>query len=214
MLAIVGDVHGCFKAMRDNLLDLPEDAIIIQVGDFEYWPHMEKQWKPLPQHVYFVDGNHEYHPALKNITMPTEVWEGLTYVPRGTVMKLDGYIIGFCGGANSIDWQVRTPGIDWFPEEAVTCDDVNKIQVPKLDLLVTHTPPAFMLEKYCDPGLPSVWGLPYGWVDPSSYPIQWLWERYNKPMLYCGHLHRNLTEKNVRVIKTLEYVTLPSKEEE
>jgi len=42
-------------------------------------------------------------------------------MPRGSTFTLpDGSVVMFFGGANSIDQEYRTFGIDWFPEEAIT----------------------------------------------------------------------------------------------
>ena len=62
----------------------------------------------------------------------------LVFVPRGTVLELDGRRIAFLGGGNSIiDRAVRRNGVDWWPEEQVTLADVARFaDAGTVDILV------------------------------------------------------------------------------
>ena len=100
MIVFVGDVHGNFGLLAKKLVDVPKDAVIIQVGDFGMWPgHYEDDWHHAWSRLdrpplYFIDGNHECHPLFAGITSPEEMWEGAIFIPRGIVMELDGFKIG------------------------------------------------------------------------------------------------------------------------
>jgi hypothetical protein len=47
-----------------------------------------------------------------------------------------------CGGAHSVDRPFRTPGLSWWPEEAITLEDVRRcINGGRADVLVAHDCP-------------------------------------------------------------------------
>jgi len=86
MITFFGDVHGHWPIFVDLLKKVPEDHVVIQVGDIGIWP---PYWDTidLPRKVYFIDGNHEYFPYLNGIIEVKEIRPNLFYVPRGTVME-------------------------------------------------------------------------------------------------------------------------------
>jgi hypothetical protein len=203
-IAFLGDIHGNFRQVDLALQQIPDDVPLIQVGDFGIWPHYRSYWlKAVPRRkIYFIEGNHECHPLLQGLTEPTELWPNAIYVPRGTVLELGGHQVGFLGGAHSVDYKSRTPGFDWFPElEAVTERDTSLLRGHKIDILVTHTAPKFIIDKYCDPQfLVRMFNLSPNYVDPSTVLLEDLWEVLGKPQLVCGHLHRRITDNNIKVL--------------
>ncbi len=209
-IGFIGDVHGewefmCRKLQQFRTNGLPLDMPIVQVGDLGLFPGAEPK---LPYDVYFIPGNHEYFPYYEGLTEVTEVYPRLHYIPRGTVMKMDGRRVGFLGGGDSIDKQWRTPGYDWFPEETVTAQEAERLMEQvgdkPLDLLVTHTPPLshFMpiLKKYGWQFMPEFAG--------STRVIEAVWSELGKPPLICGHMHIKWQQDNVRVLDILETVVL------
>jgi predicted phosphodiesterase len=201
-IAFLGDIHGWFRRLHHVLEELPEDVPLIQVGDFGCWPQFRDQWKAPKRPIYFIDGNHDHHPTFSKLTVPTEVWPGATYVPRGTILELAGKRVGFLGGAHSVDYKSRTPQVDWFPElEVVTADQTSMLAGRNVDILVTHTAPHFIIKKHLDPFfLKRFFDLPLSYVDHSTVVIEELWENLGKPQLVCGHLHRRITDGTVRVL--------------
>jgi len=136
---IIGDVHGSWhalnrmiaKAMRQH----SDITHIVQVGDFSYgWPGtkpfkasrgfftgdlldryhaVEKLW---------LDGNHENFDQLEK---DGGAWQpGWTYMPRGSVLEVDGYRMMFFGGASSIDKAYRIEGKSWWPQETIKYGEV------------------------------------------------------------------------------------------
>ncbi len=214
MLIFVGDVHAEFVHFRKHLLKMPKDAIIIQIGDFGIWPYYqsdwEKNWIKVKRNdpIYFIDGNHEYHPFFEGITTPTEIWNGLIFIPRGTVLELDGKTIGFLGGGTSVDKDYRTPGHDWFPEECVTDAQADLLLSnaagKKIDILATHVPPASTILANFDQNNLRRWGIDPSWMDPSAIAVQRVWNELDNPELFCGHLHRSVVHRNVRILDILE----------
>ena len=212
MIVLLGDIHGDFLYLPTLLKGVPKDATIIQVGDFGFWPnlyrgHYADGWKKYwPQcewegKFYFIDGNHESHPDLTNLSEVTEVWPGANFIPRGHVMEIDGLTIGFMGGAASIDSLYRTEGHDWFPEEVIAQEQFERLynQDIELDLLVTHTAPQSIINANFDTNVHLQFGQPDNWYDPSAGLVQKLYEKFDCPLV-CGHFHKHLIDGHCRIL--------------
>lgn len=211
MLAFIGDVHGYFNALPHIVKNLPADATVIQVGDFGIWPQTQHDWMRighLEKPIYFIDGNHEYFPWLQDIKEPTTLpgWEGTVYIPRGSILTLEGKRIGFMGGGASVDKAFRQPGHSWFSAEEIAQDEFERLYLAEgpFDYLVTHTPPNCTIAKHFDRKFLRNFGLPESWVDPSAILVEKIWEKHGRPQLICGHMHRRLYDENVRILDVNE----------
>jgi Icc-related predicted phosphoesterase len=208
MLAFLGDIHGNIEALRWKLNFLkekfPEVTALIQVGDFGWYRSRIEGFKSINPHipVYWIDGNHEHFPIIRDLHEVTEVAPNIFYVPRGTVLELDGRKIGFMGGAASVDKEYRLrSGMSWFEDELITDADVAKMDgVDTVDIFVTHTPPQCTIDAHFDPmDLVRYFGLTLEWRDPSAQYVNNLWERFGKPTLICGHMHRSVVDQMGKV---------------
>jgi hypothetical protein len=204
MIRIFGDVHAKFHQFDKMLEDTPKDYAVVQVGDFGIWPNLietdlENGFE-LSRPVYFIDGNHEHFPSFEGVDEVTELYPNMFYVPRGTVMDLDGRKILFLGGGESPDKNMRTEGVNWFREESITYADVMKIDLDQeIDMMVTHVPPYDVVNWIFQGDTPEAWN----W---SSKAVQGVWEALGRPELFCGHLHFNKCALGVTVIGELSYV--------
>ncbi len=203
-IGIVGDIHGFIELLHKMVKEtVPYDNIpcVIQVGDFGVNPVELARWKSksysFAKPTYFVDGNHEYFSHLLAFNEVTELVPNLFYVPRGSVLKLDGRVVAFLGGAASIDkaWQ----GSSWDWRENITeadvlklWDNLNKMGNPKVDLFVTHAPPLSVVNKNFDAKQKLGFGVPITWTDPNMIVVETLWEQLGKPDMVCGHMHRSV----------------------
>src|SRR5437762_420023 len=151
MIAFIGDVHRAFDRLAGAVAALmPDVEVAIQVGDLGL--HSDDLGSagagvpPLARVVYYVTGNHDHEPSYRGIAQPTEMAPNLVFVPRGTVLELDGRRIAFLGGGDSvIDRADRRVDVDWWPEERVTMADVVRFEgVDRVHLLVCTTTPAFV----------------------------------------------------------------------
>jgi UDP-2,3-diacylglucosamine pyrophosphatase LpxH len=204
----IGDIHGNVRVLSgivDAVNDVNggnNDLSCIQVGDlgFKLSDLVFLQKNPLKKRVYFVDGNHEYFQNFYHLQEVSEIAPNLFYVPRGTVMELDGRVVAFLGGASSIDkadrlkngwhWDARE---DIQPEERDRLfENLNKMGNPKVDLLVTHIPPNWVIRKYFDPMTKLDFGVPVDWTDPNGVIVEDVWNRLDKPAMICGHMHRDI----------------------
>lgn len=156
-LAFIGDIHGrlnhldsCVRtALRHGATSL------IQVGDF--WAYddertlrkitrviernaRQQRVDPDSVHLWFCDGNHEdYRLIDPDAAGPVRMSGHVTYMPRGEVAVVAGRRIGFFGGASSHDRGERTEGKDWWPQEAITATQRDRMcAVGPLDILVSH----------------------------------------------------------------------------
>jgi hypothetical protein len=134
-------VHGCWddlnatisKAIRQH----PDITHIVQVGDFAYgWPG-SKPFKASRGYfsdeemtIYndadkmWLDGNHENFDLLE---YDLGEWQpGWKYMPRGSLLEIDTFRMLFFGGASSIDKPMRTPHKSWWPQELITCGEINR----------------------------------------------------------------------------------------
>jgi len=186
-IMIVGDVHGEFGTLN-QLINRRKPDLIIACGDFGFWPNLgdgySLEYLKLQgvKMLMWCDGNHEDHWSLRD-RKSDEVAPGVFYMPRGSTYTLpDGRVIMFMGGAHSIDKNMRTVGIDWFPEETISQSDMMDLPDVKVDIFITHTCPYELVPemmKYYS-------GKDY---EPSNLALSQLWEKYKPDLWYFGHWH-------------------------
>jgi len=195
VISVIGDVHGSVGELIDLVAQVPEDVeTFIQVGDLGAFPHLPWKSNPLPRPVHFIRGNHDYEPDIAHLTTPTEIMHNLIFVPSGWVEEIDGRLVGFLGGADSVDMPDRTEGKDWWYTERITGAQVTQLgQMGKLDLMITHTPPISVVV--------AMFGRP-GTI--SDMYVQQAWEAAGMPPLVCGHMHKSVKYHQVRVLDEWE----------
>lgn len=200
-ILVVGDLHGDWGRLN-SLLNKHGPDILLQAGDFGWWPRMElkkpvlygqqDKWilkgvKPQGTMVYWLDGNHEDHDDLDSLgrRQKSEIlcYENVIYKPRGTTLTLkDGRVVLFMGGADSIDKHMRTQGFDWFPRELPCKSEEDRaLQYDHIDIVVSHT-------------------VPYEWIpdigradkllDPTRNILSAILEKYQPSLWFSGHWHK------------------------
>ena len=199
MIGFIGDVHRAFDRLAVAVAGFPAAVdVAIQVGDLGlHADDLGPTGSGLPslaRKVYYVTGNHDHEPSYRGIARPTEMAPNLVFVPRGTVLELDRRRIAFLGGGSSIiDRAVRRRDVDWWPEEQVTLADVARFDgAGKVDILVSHTPPAFVYHFFQLP------------PDPSALAVGQAWQILGRPQVVCGHMHSSREVGCVRVLGELE----------
>lgn len=195
MLAFVGDVHGRFAdfaRLFEVRPELMEAEAVLQLGDFGLWPH--RAYTPPPRPVYWLDGNHEYFPMLRGLEEPTEVAENAIYLPRGTILDLDGRRIGVLGGADSPDRHTRVEGVDWFADETISYGDMMRFPPDaEVDLMAAHTPPIHIVRAMLGKE-----------TDPSAQAVEAVWNGLGRPRLFAGHMHVTRTYGQVELLGELD----------
>ncbi len=162
MIYVTGDTHRtdllCLRHFCDNHPNLTKNDYVIIAGDFGgVWAEetLERDLKPfsdLPVTILFVDGNHENFDLINSC--PVEVWNGgkvhkikpdIIHLMRGQVFEIEGKMIFTFGGATSIDRGWRVEGIEWWPQELPTYEELDegianlKRYGNQVDYIITHS---------------------------------------------------------------------------
>lgn len=158
-IGLIGDSHGNVRFLLKAAETLGKQGVtqLIQLGDFgmlfdpPHW-HPSKIWR-LGQHIlengqqlFFLDGNHENFDLISDLptgvngTRP--VVPGITYLPRGWRRTFyTGRSLAVLGGANSIDYARRTPGLSGWAAESITEVDLLNLGNVHADIMIGHDAP-------------------------------------------------------------------------
>lgn len=205
-ILVVGDVHADFERLN-AFISLARPRIILQCGDFGWWPHhhdittTKKQYyfdqyalKMQETVLYWCDGNHENHWDLqyrleagkKPLEIPVP---GCWYMPRGSVLELNGQKILFFGGGDSVDKKYRKIGKSWWPEEIPTEEDFQYAEEQiaahggKIDVVISHTAPSPFLDTFLHKIVDSKL------YDPTIEFLDKILEKYRPKRWFFGHFH-------------------------
>lgn len=155
-ILLAGDWHGnAWHAKR--IIDAAVERriyVILQLGDFGYWPHHSDAWlddvdeyaRLNGVYIFWIDGNHENHEMLRQIPPESDgsvqIRPMITYLPRGHRWEWEGVTFLALGGAYSIDKDGRIPGDSWWPEELITYREAYEaIAGGPVAVMVTHDAP-------------------------------------------------------------------------
>ena len=200
-IVVFGDTHCDFGTIN-SFINKHSPAIILQCGDFGYWPRLNpvplltadghvmnrhKEVKAQDTKVHFCDGNHEDHESLR-LLEDHEIYPNTFYQPRGSTIVLpDGRTVLFMGGADSIDKHRRVQGRDWFPEEVISYADINKLDPDmKVDIVISHTCP---LEFTIGSEIARLRQGSGKLDDPSCRMLSHVLQVYSPSLWYFGHWH-------------------------
>jgi hypothetical protein len=221
MIYILGDIHGNWKRLKWLSQNVEPDDIVIQVGDFGIYDnrlmYLRQEFPDgFPCKMYVVDGNHENFDIINGWSKdtPTEFHTNFFYIPRGYVMEIEGELFAFLGGAESVDKAWRNhhtgPNRDWFHEERITDADIDmllkNLHTRNPDVLITHSPPQFVIAVNFPPLNEEFWGVSKGWIDESSWKVSKVYWAVKPRKHYCGHMHKSVTHDNVRILNIDEIV--------
>lgn len=221
MILLLGDIHGNASVLSQALGIAKESnaVAIIQLGDFglfddtEYWFRAHTQNAHIP--IYFIDGNHDDCSRWDKLKEVTRIWDDreLYYIPRGTVMEMDGRTIAFMGGAGSIDKKMRLEnGMHWDENENISSTQVERLYKnalgKKIDMFLTHCPPHSVIEKNFDPMQKLWFGVGIDWIDPNQNIIEDAWDKLNYPTVYSGHMHKRVQGQDYRILNINELLAV------
>lgn len=140
-IRLIGDVHGYYQRYKkiikqvDNSIQLGDMGVgfkALRQGEVKYLKNPPFDAMSKGNHL-FIRGNHDNPEVCKK----HKYW-----IPDGTYL----YDKIFCvGGAKSIDRVFRTEGWDWWPEEELSYEELDKIIQKyieiKPDYVVSHECP-------------------------------------------------------------------------
>lgn len=221
MILLLGDIHGDVNvfARAVDFANTKQAAALIQVGDFGLFPTNEKSFHYVTKEanipIYFIDGNHDDCTRWTKCKRPKRLWNNrnVWYLPRGTVMTLDGRTIAFMGGAGSIDKHTRLKyGWHWDEkeniDEAETKRMLRNAKNKKIDVLITHCPPHSVIEKNFSPLQKLQFGVGLDWKDPNQDIIENIWKKLGYPTVYSGHMHKTVVGGNFNILNINEIVSI------
>lgn len=184
-IRFIGDVHAKWFDYYHEAKHSPSPTI--QVGDFGcgFNTHDWDQIHDLQKNGdhRFIRGNHDDPHAVRDLP---------GFIEDGTV---EGNMM-FIGGAWSIDYQWRTPGTNWWPDE-----ECNQIQFEKFidtytdvkpDIMVTHDFPREAARvMFFDGSVPLLsGGIQYDTM--TSEAFQEMFEIHQPKLWIGGHWHHNM----------------------
>jgi hypothetical protein len=198
----VGDIHGNVNdvAAIDRAAIKAGVEIVVQVGDFgmhwpgqtcpinKYFEKRKRQGRPGPI-WYTCAGNHDNWDKLTDLAAKQdspsliELSPDCYYVPRGTIVELDGKAHLFFGGAESTDREYRTEGKSWWADETPSAAEFQKFfdgmeQHP--EVVVTHDAPLCVeIYRHGRDGQPTPRNLQNVLTHAGHAPVHW----------YFGHHH-------------------------
>jgi hypothetical protein len=156
---LVGDLHGNANALQRAFLQAhyAGASAIIQLGDFGFGWRLDDGKCAFTSLVadfvrqseirfHFLDGNHENFDLLyaipKDENGHREVAPGVFHLHRGSKLSIGSTTFLAMGGAYSVDKPNRREGVSWWPQEAITDEDVERaLAAGQVDVLLSHDIP-------------------------------------------------------------------------
>jgi len=161
-ILVFGDSHGNTGFIYEMLARAKERGInrVVELGDFGIWPgqsggdfrrKVDRRAGRLGITLYAMAGNHDDCDQIDGFEAENRrdedgmavLGDGLRWISRGHRWQWSGVRFGSLGGAFSVDWKSRTPGVDWWPDaEEVQKADLEKLGTDRLDVLCCHDAPS------------------------------------------------------------------------
>lgn len=210
-ILVAGDWHGntnwAVSVIRGlpTLLSNESPRLILHCGDFGIWPgqaghkYLQAVDRALEQAgavLWFVDGNHEWFPALEQAAQVTgKGWirDRIWHLPRGHRWSWHGRTWLALGGGVSLDKAARTPGKTWWPQEEITHEQAAEIvAVGHADVMLTHDCPSAAHHEFPPP---PPWWAPDDLNRNQQHRrlLQLVVDQVQPAHLIHGHLHRPYT---------------------
>ena len=175
-IRFIGDIHGDLEAWK-FLINEDNYDCTIQVGDFGAGFVRVPDEKEIDLKHKFIRGNHDDPQVCK---------ESPRWIPDGTFWP--ELLMMFVGGAYSIDKEYRTIGVDWWEDEELSYQELEKMINLYINykprVMVTHDFPHSVAEKL----FRGMGGYPIKATRTSYALDKMLWE--HKPEIHLGgHWH-------------------------
>lgn len=182
-MRFIGDIHG--KVGEYEIIAEGADSSV-QIGDFGYGWFSDARKQRLDQfHGSLLLGDHQF--IRGNHDDPAQCKEASGWIEDGRFDEKQG--IMYVGGAWSIDWARRTPGVSWWHDEELSQEEFDIIHTKYVDskprIMVTHdAPDAAILASFEFPNY-------FGDFKPTrtSAALQRMFEAHKPDLWIFGHWH-------------------------
>src|SRR5882724_248316 len=201
-----------------TLLPIWQKKIILQAGDFGVWDppgevkvkfpswsnrflfeeavrdsyltEIENALAHANAELWFIDGNHEDHPLLAELTRDSPwITPHIKHLSRGSRWEWHGKKWLALGGAVSVDKNLRVAGISWHPEEAITQEQKEKvIREGKADVLLSNDAPAWV-PLNLNPDIPKAWLPQIPFAEAHRKLMSEICESVQPSWIFHGHYH-------------------------
>jgi hypothetical protein len=177
-VVVAGDWHGNTRWATDmvDTLDelLPDEPrrLVLHAGDFGVWPCGENYLRQLTYaledvgaELWFVDGNHEWFPRLRQRSIAhggdggltgrdqVPVTDRISWLPRGFRWEWHGRSWLALGGAVSVDRADRDEGVSWWADETITQEQAQWVaEGGPAEVMLCHDAPASVPLRLPPPG--------------------------------------------------------------
>lgn len=179
---------------------------IYQLGDFGVWPgeagvrFLDAVEAVCVEHdveVWAVPGNHDDYDQINTFPVGEDglqrIRPHVVLIPRGHRWEQGGRTFVGLGGAPSIDFMGRTAGVDWWPTELITKEDVERTVAGGFaDVMLAHDAPGDSTMKVRH----IIATNPMGWsVSELAYAamgrkmMDQAWEGVRPSIFAHGHYH-------------------------
>lgn len=187
MIMIIGDVHGHFQVINEQIkfaseeFGMPIDAVIV-LGDMGIYIEPLKKFfvsenQSFTAPVFFIDGNHEDFAHFDELVKKYE--KHMKWLSRSQINSICGIRFLSLGGACYMDALNSPSGSEIKDCEIDNCLCHSKEQV---DIILTHDCP-------CGIGVPNAPGFEY-YGPPGFARSQELVEHFQPRKWFFGHHHR------------------------
>lgn len=189
---IIGDVHGKLNDYINICIDAEKLGIkTIQLGDLAFNYDLVKKYLN-PAYNRFIKGNHDNH-GLPDDREPHHFLGKFGPITFNHYELPDGF---FLGGAFSIDWTRRTPGLDYWPNEELNADERKKAfaryKEIKPRVMFTHDAPRQIANMVGSPRALETFGYdPDTFTTHTSELLQKCFEYHQPEVWLFGHFHNS-----------------------
>lgn len=180
-MMFIGDIHGRFNYYLGLIANITHTPTV-QVGDFGIgFPGYKDPPKIIGDH-WFIRGNHDN---------PEVCQKHPNYL--GDYGYKKEWNLFYVGGADSIDKEYRTMGIDWWPDEELSYRTLIETVLPLYEktlprIVVTHTCPTNVTTELRKAIGDNGWGEPP--PTRTEVALQAMFEVHQPDVWLFGHFHK------------------------
>ncbi len=127
-----------------DVVALAGDWLGIWPGDkgAHYLKHVNAVAKHFGIQIWVTPGNHEDYEQIRTTPLGQWIASHIAIVPRGERWTDGGRSFVSLGGAPSIDFEMRTPGVSWWPEEQIHLHEAERVsEGGHADVMLAHDAP-------------------------------------------------------------------------